>query len=427
MRFNLLFVASFVTGAAVTLVNADWETFNVNLAGHWNSVHFTDAENGTMIGNLETDPVVVRTTDGGDSWADVTPDAATERMWHHDFGSSTTGWIVGFSGTIWKTGDGGATWSAQTSGTTESLNGIDATSATEAWIAGNKGTLLHTTDGGTTWTPVVVIEGTNKDFEIVSFGSAEAGCVFGEDDLVYYTADGGATWTKATRSVSWFGVSYDIDDAIMLNANDGWLCGNSEIDKTSDGGKTWENVENPATFEFGGTVYGPILLALYFVTPDTGWIANHDGSIYITLDGGTTWEEQNQLDSMQVKELCFIDAAHGWGCGNDSLLISTSDGGGGITGSKFSGSRAAGSPGPIIRSLPGLASIAADFHLDDASDVGFRLLTSKGELVAQLAAGQYSSGSHRMNCNLGVLSSGLYSAVLTIDGQRFSRTLTLMK
>src|ERR1039458_10628948 len=67
------------------------------------------------------------------------------------FISSTTGWAVGYLGTILKTSDRGITWILQSSGTTEDLFGIAFTDINNGTAVGSNGTILRTTNGGAVW------------------------------------------------------------------------------------------------------------------------------------------------------------------------------------------------------------------------------------------------------------------------------------
>src|SRR5215469_5663383 len=60
---------------------------------------------------------------------------------------------VGDFGTILRTTDGGASWAAQTSGTTNVLLGLSFVDVNTGWAVGEAGTILQTTDGGASWTP----------------------------------------------------------------------------------------------------------------------------------------------------------------------------------------------------------------------------------------------------------------------------------
>ncbi|MBI4434498.1 hypothetical protein HY635_01635, partial [Candidatus Uhrbacteria bacterium] len=94
--------------------------------------------------------MIQKTTNAGTSWAALTSGTAQnlERIACTD---ASTCWIVGASGTILKTTDG-TTWSAQTSGVAVNLQGIRLFDANTGYVVGASGTILKTTNGGTAWT-----------------------------------------------------------------------------------------------------------------------------------------------------------------------------------------------------------------------------------------------------------------------------------
>src|SRR5229473_129897 len=94
---------------------------------------------------------------------------------------SNTATAVGTLGTIVRTTDGGATWAVQTSGTTNTLTGVSFVDANIGTVVGAWGTILRTTDGGATWTPQW--SGTDL-FYGLSFVDANIGTVVGYNFFV---------------------------------------------------------------------------------------------------------------------------------------------------------------------------------------------------------------------------------------------------
>jgi photosystem II stability/assembly factor-like uncharacterized protein len=91
--------------------------------------------------------LVLRTTDGGIFWQDVTPVSAGFRDVF--FIDASTGWIVGSS--IYKTSDGGATWTKQYGDSSSELDAISFSDPLNGWATGFNNLVLHTTNGGQTW------------------------------------------------------------------------------------------------------------------------------------------------------------------------------------------------------------------------------------------------------------------------------------
>ena len=193
--------------------------------------------------------------------------------------------------------------------------------------------ILHTTAGVTHWqdvspgfdTPTSIITGT--DFFAPS--TAWVAVATGNLLFMYRTNDGGHTWQKAQLPDQGLG-RYQI---VFLNEQVGWVLvgkgtatGSEAVDvlHTSDGGANWKVISvsnyntanNPAAIPFGGDKSG-----LSFVSATTGWItgftaANHVAWLYITHDGGVTWQHQPiplPNDASQVSTLppIFFNANDG--------------------------------------------------------------------------------------------------------------------
>ena len=112
---------------------------------HWLwGVSFTDANNGTAVGEVGT---ILRTTDGGDNWVSQTS-GTTNHLSGVSFTDVNNRTAVGGNGTILRTTDGGDNWVSQSSGTTNHLSGVSFTDANNGTVIGQYGTILRTTNGG---------------------------------------------------------------------------------------------------------------------------------------------------------------------------------------------------------------------------------------------------------------------------------------
>ncbi len=79
-----------------------------------------------------------------------------------------------------------------------------------------------------------------------------------------------------------------------------------------------------------GTTAG--LHTVYFINPQTGWVAGDSGFVLRTTDGGASWN-RNSVDTLiwSCRSLWFQDATRGWAVGSggrfSGLLYITTDGG----------------------------------------------------------------------------------------------------
>lgn len=90
---------------------------------------------------------IKRSNDFGNSWtnATITPTVGLPTQLnsvHFITQSVPVGWTVGASGKIYNTTNGGYSWSAQTSNTTQNLNGVFFLTNTQGYAVGDNGTIL---------------------------------------------------------------------------------------------------------------------------------------------------------------------------------------------------------------------------------------------------------------------------------------------
>ena len=75
----------------------------------------------------------------------------TYELYSIDFIDTSTGWVCGEFGTILKTTDGGDSWVEVSSGVESDINGIFFRTSSIGYAAGANGVLLKSSDGGSTW------------------------------------------------------------------------------------------------------------------------------------------------------------------------------------------------------------------------------------------------------------------------------------
>jgi len=166
--------------------------------------------------------LVLRTTNGGLFWQDVTP--ASEGFREVFFLDPITGWIAGAS--IYKTTDSGTSWTKQTGDGNTEFTAVSFADAQNGWAVGFNNLVLHTTDGGQTWVtqnvgapPLTAING-------VTAIDANTAWIAGWNGFVARTTNAGQTWRKETIAGA---ESVDFEDALFLDAQRGWVGGNIGI------------------------------------------------------------------------------------------------------------------------------------------------------------------------------------------------------
>jgi enterochelin esterase-like enzyme/photosystem II stability/assembly factor-like uncharacterized protein len=272
------------------------------------------------IENFET-AWVMRTTDGGASWMDVTP-VAFDTLFvagFHAPSQDTAFACVTNSGPsdssvtpmawIYRTTDGGATWEEvfmQPEGwliNVMMFNQTDGVGLGDP--VGGKWTLLKTSDGGASWNRIST--------EPAQVGDEEAlwGSFFALDSLhfwfgtsdpnrLYRTTDGGLTWDRNYMSLQY------VYRLAFISAQEGVCAFGDQAIRTENGGITWLST-SPAGYGFIPKVVP--------TGTSSFWMAR-GMDIGLSKDAGTTWSLQWQgtIGSLSMMSLHQTgdSTAKGW-------------------------------------------------------------------------------------------------------------------
>jgi photosystem II stability/assembly factor-like uncharacterized protein len=310
---------------------------------------------------------ILRTTDGGSHWNDVTPSVAKAGTWLTSFLDANNAWLTSslqpgsgtpdFSVTIYRTVDGGRTWKqtgqvVPDQGWAASIQFVDRN---HGWLfvsqgaaAGSAGVVFYgTVDGGTTWTKLSETDSSgnpghlpfacSKGLPVFLSGSTgwiPGACNAPGAPFFYVTHDGGRTWNDA-------GI------ALPAGYSGGCMCGPSSLRfsdsrngvfvldiygadgmphnflyTTHNAGASWQP----------GPALPPNCYTVDFIDATMGWTLDAKKSTVLqTNDGGQHWSTLGIVPSSQVvMDLQFVGATIGWAMGSEpagNTLIKTSDGG----------------------------------------------------------------------------------------------------
>ncbi|MCS6990298.1 MAG: YCF48-related protein [Chitinophagales bacterium] len=97
-----------------------------------------------------------------------------------------------------------------------------------------------------------------------------------------------------------------------------YACGGLRYDlgillRSRDAGMSWQPV---STIDLRKELYG-----LWLFSKDTLVMANYDGLIYRSTDGGNTWVTNQPRLWDPVHDFHFYDARHGWACGGEAFRV----------------------------------------------------------------------------------------------------------
>ncbi len=240
-----------------------WTTIDIGVTSDLQAVSMVNAQIGYACG---TNSQVVKTTNGGLTWAAVTrPHASNYTLQAIEFVDENTGWVfVNFAavsgGNIFKTTNGGTTWTQQTIGTTDQIAQADMVDANVGYLCLNPSNkpIYKTTNGGTNWVAVPQpFTGQIRDIRALDANNVYIGTSAGTNRIAKST-DGGATWTQIALPIT-----VDVNSLDFKDVNTGYVTGNSTtvICKTTNAGATW-------SFQ---NVHMPTLVKVYAGPGDTTW------------------------------------------------------------------------------------------------------------------------------------------------------------
>jgi len=284
------------------------------------AIHMLDATTGWAVatgGVGDPDDHLLRTTDGGATWRDVTPpenndpSAPLGKGATAFFLDASAAWVTYYDRTagpavsspvVWRTTDAGQTWAAS-----RTLNVSDGEFYSPSDIV--------FVDVRTGWLLVHAGAGMMHDY------------VF-----VFATSDGGQTWERIVDPFTdTLPQSCGKTAMIFADAQTGWVTGDCQgvqpgapyLQKTTDGGRTWQAVELPPPSDradlfthddVGCGTYAPgvfspqssvmVMKCLLF----TANPLRTDSFLYATADGGQTWRSS----ALPASEVTFINANVGW-------------------------------------------------------------------------------------------------------------------
>lgn len=268
--------------------------------------------------------VLLRTTDGGGHWRDVTPLSSSgnkTRVFKVSVLSPRIAWALGanrFGSTtaeVYRTLNGGRTWRSASIPAPE-VSAVSFINSREGWL--------------------------------IAFLGAYTGKHAVE---IYRSTDGGGSWSKvanatpddASSGLPFHGAKTAIT---FLNPTRGWITGmffapgSFYLYVTQDGGRTWRQQNVPLPREltphwrgfpqpprFFGARDG-ILPVFYDILDDSGEETGRLAVLYTTRDSGTTWIHTApvRLNMSDLAYQAVHDMNHGWVM-NGGVLYATSDGG----------------------------------------------------------------------------------------------------
>jgi photosystem II stability/assembly factor-like uncharacterized protein len=263
-----------------------------------------------------TSSSILKTSDGGIHWSDVTPKDQTPGINAQcEFLTMQTAWVA------WQSTKGSL-------GQTQSI------------------TILHTSNGGASWQTATITHATGHLADPPRFINTQQGWLVITDSQgtargiinTYQTTDGGQTWTNISGQVDTSAAS----GVSVSNAQLGWVGlhwpGNQPtVEKTIDGGRNWQqqSLSLPGGVSSDGDIVtdAPVLIGADGLLPthinmtDSNHSVQTKLAVYTTHDSGNTWTA-GTLANFDSTDVYALDAQHVWAEEtNRNALHFSSDGG----------------------------------------------------------------------------------------------------
>lgn len=306
--------------------------------------------------------MLLHTSDGGETWAPLATELP-ESMRDLVFVDELRGWVLGETDdgpggrdTVLHTKDGGLTWEVQLS-TQTSFDALAFESAQVGWVYGRDCSefpcphlLFRTVDGGATWDRQEVAINPLRPGAI-SMVAGDAALYAVGSDLALRSTDGGETLAPmdhpalrinriefATQDVGyassrhallrtdnagrdWLRVGPGPGDQFalldFLDVDHGFAAGSqcdddrcgAAVRETLNGGASWTEVF--FTSQSSGGVRAPFTIDLSFADDSHGWLVT-DATIFVTADGGSTWEPNDFGPSTRMIDAVLVDSTSAW-------------------------------------------------------------------------------------------------------------------
>lgn len=308
-----------------------WTAQDAGVKDHLTAVQFLDANMGYALGD---NGLVLKTSDGGATWAQLYPVAvAGKKLRGLSFQNALQGYAISEQA-LYQTEDGGATWKevrdfkAQHQ---DALRAVHFLTPVAGFVVGAKG--VYQTLDGSTWTKVDIpqasaVAGAGATAYVVGnhvYRTALTGVFEGVPASGAICAPGedcGASVHFPTPQVGWLlAGSGDHFGSVQT-----WV-----IKRTRDGGVTWTDGDPGGQLRKLVTTIGIFSPRVAFATADHGW-AVVNGDFVATQDGGASWQRQVQFkggrfnessvetENEGFRDVSVVDASHAWLVGTEGRI-----------------------------------------------------------------------------------------------------------
>jgi photosystem II stability/assembly factor-like uncharacterized protein len=366
------------------------------------------------------------TNNGGQNWQQINIDT-NELLNSIMFTSESNGWLLGDS-SIFKTTDGGITWVQNHSFNDVYLYNFYFVDDKIGFVGGqsvDSTVIFYTHDSGLIWQKASLDTNIYSGISNFSFISDSIGIAIGWSGL-YITYNSGLNWEKLPANfhmgggTPYLGKMFD-EDNIVLTFSEPHVVNEGFLEKSIDGGLTWNKFGNGQLFKWG-------ISDVFMLSQDSIWLTTGQ-NVYFTTDSGNYWDT---LD-VQISKFSFVTNKIAYGL-NEKYILYTSDGwathtiiDSTVTDIKENVD--------ILHSFklfqnypnPFNPSTTITYSLPENGMVELKIFDVLGREVADLVREEQIMGNHKVEFNASNLTSGVYFYKLKYAGFTETRKLILLR
>lgn len=295
-------------------------------AGSFLSVIFFDKNNGLAIGSIS----IEKTNDGGTNWSAVKNWDENNRGFSSIISANGQRWIVGSEGKqplILTTKSHGYNW--------EDWQKIDLVGKQtmelktkfsvfydmcfdplgNAWAVGDGG-IAQLTTGDKEWQVSNIAESKDTLYSVSCNSSGQVWAV-GENGAAFHFQDG---WAKKEMNVN------SVFTRVVSFGKEIWILGGESFSvaedprigillRSKDNGQIWEN-RTPESASVLNDIY---------IKGENGWLVGNDGSLYLTRNGGNSWNKEMGPTQNDLIKLFPLDSQNVWAVGGRGSVLKYQD------------------------------------------------------------------------------------------------------
>lgn len=270
----------------------------------------------SIVGCREESPATEQLSSTSIAGTDKVGIKTTEDLTDVSFLNSKEGVISGTNGYFAKTNDGGKSWTKMNAGSEDSFMSTFMLDSNTFWVARNG--LYGTKDGGKTFAEYGNFGEVYNSIFAIHFFNKENGLII-KSGKVFQTTDGGTSWNIVEDESTYLQSMQVVNKTVYVAGGiQSQYQHFGEMYKSTDGGNTWTN----ATEQF----FDSKITHISFVSENTGFYTNALDQLFKTTDGGATWTKISDLGD-SVTAMIFVDEQKGWYAQFDGKIFATEDGG----------------------------------------------------------------------------------------------------